>query len=531
MTLSPPTTPGAVASQHDKPSHMPRAAPHHAPTPAPRPAAAATLVLEVSREGDVERIVQPNARGFIVGRDAAADLQLNHPSVSRRHASFSRLSDGLWVVGDLGSTNGTWINQQRVQSSRLSPMDAIQIGVYVLRLIPELDTPQPNSPTDPGHEALRAAASTDTPALDPATPPIATTHDTPAVPATDRTDSASSTVRFIAETAIDQLPRKMVDALNHFKSRVRASGMALSAGNDGPMNVWLYESVCRLAQDLIPGSRRIEVVRFHRAEGSLTSLAQRPAGNTAGAADPALVSDAVLGHRVARSPRPADPPPSDGNRALAYPIHLPNRDEAIALVVSGPMNELSEEAASRLKIIAATYSESLRQAQSLLQVDEYKNYCVVLRKAEQIHQSICPQPLRAQGIDAYLHVNPSESIGGDMADATLVDPTRVIFLIADATGHGFSAALLAVQLHALFRSYPWKSGSADELHNFLRSANDYLQAFSPDQMSFGAIAGCFDSGCGELTLTNCGHHPPVVRVPPMPRPPRSPTCPPTACSA
>ncbi|MEU6060940.1 DUF1707 and FHA domain-containing protein [Streptomyces sp. NPDC047097] len=48
-----------------------------------------------------------------IGRDPSNGLRLSHGSVSRHHAELT-LQDGLWVLRDLGSTNGTTVNGQRV---------------------------------------------------------------------------------------------------------------------------------------------------------------------------------------------------------------------------------------------------------------------------------------------------------------------------------------------------------------------------------------------------------------------------------
>ncbi|MFE7976027.1 FHA domain-containing protein [Streptomyces shenzhenensis] len=48
-----------------------------------------------------------------IGRDPANGLRLNHETVSRVHAELSR-QGGIWVLRDLGSTNGTSVNGRRV---------------------------------------------------------------------------------------------------------------------------------------------------------------------------------------------------------------------------------------------------------------------------------------------------------------------------------------------------------------------------------------------------------------------------------
>ena len=54
---------------------------------------------------------------IIVGRDDAADVIIDNPSVSRRHAEI-RLGDNGWEVEDLGSSNGTFIDNARIEGPR-----------------------------------------------------------------------------------------------------------------------------------------------------------------------------------------------------------------------------------------------------------------------------------------------------------------------------------------------------------------------------------------------------------------------------
>jgi hypothetical protein len=72
----------------------------------------------------------------VVGRSREADIVLQDPNVSRRHAELRR-DEGGWQIVDLGSTNGIKVNGRRVGQQPLNPGDEITIGVTDLTF--ELD--------------------------------------------------------------------------------------------------------------------------------------------------------------------------------------------------------------------------------------------------------------------------------------------------------------------------------------------------------------------------------------------------------
>lgn len=71
-------------------------------------------------------------KAVVIGRSPSCDLPVPSPRVSRRHAWVHR--DGAhFAVSDLGSTNGTFVNEQRVNGARiLKAGDRIRIGDHVV---------------------------------------------------------------------------------------------------------------------------------------------------------------------------------------------------------------------------------------------------------------------------------------------------------------------------------------------------------------------------------------------------------------
>jgi hypothetical protein len=68
-----------------------------------------------------------------VGRSPESDVHLPDPSVSRNHALFD-VQDGALVVHDAGSTNGTYVNEERIDTAVLKPGDVVAFGKALVRV-------------------------------------------------------------------------------------------------------------------------------------------------------------------------------------------------------------------------------------------------------------------------------------------------------------------------------------------------------------------------------------------------------------
>ena len=66
-----------------------------------------------------------------LGRHPDSEIMLDDITVSRRHAEVERTADG-YVVRDAGSLNGTYVNQERVDETRLENSDELQVGKFRL---------------------------------------------------------------------------------------------------------------------------------------------------------------------------------------------------------------------------------------------------------------------------------------------------------------------------------------------------------------------------------------------------------------
>jgi pSer/pThr/pTyr-binding forkhead associated (FHA) protein len=69
----------------------------------------------------------------LVGRKEDCDLNLDHKSVSKLHCIIVK-TDGLLLVRDLGSTNGTRVNGQRIRRAALLPNDQLHVASVKFRI-------------------------------------------------------------------------------------------------------------------------------------------------------------------------------------------------------------------------------------------------------------------------------------------------------------------------------------------------------------------------------------------------------------
>jgi FHA domain len=69
----------------------------------------------------------------VIGRHESCDVVIPHQSLSKRHCVFVK-TDGLLVIRDLATTNGTKVKGQRVRWAALLPDDKVSLGGYKVRV-------------------------------------------------------------------------------------------------------------------------------------------------------------------------------------------------------------------------------------------------------------------------------------------------------------------------------------------------------------------------------------------------------------
>ena len=123
------------------------------------------------------RNVKVEGTEFTIGREAGVDLVLSDGKASRRHAALRVLPDGRATLYDLGSSNGTFVNGRRIQSTLLQGGEQIQIGDTVLVAdgpvvgqataeSPQPAQPAPLQPTPPTEPLIAATPPSPQPVVE-----------------------------------------------------------------------------------------------------------------------------------------------------------------------------------------------------------------------------------------------------------------------------------------------------------------------------------------------------------------------------
>jgi len=135
--------------------------------PAQKASPAASLRPGVSGRSYVLRFISGKYQGgefpivndkpIIVGRSSDLDMVLVEDMVSRKHARITMQTDQIWIE-DLGSTNGTFVNGEKIKRARLKEGDRVLIGTSILKVIAGEGGVRPDS-TEGAKEKLQNVAA------------------------------------------------------------------------------------------------------------------------------------------------------------------------------------------------------------------------------------------------------------------------------------------------------------------------------------------------------------------------------------
>lgn len=425
--------------------------------------------------------LQPGA--YIIGRDAQADLVVNDATVSRRHAQLDIAAKGKIRLTDLSSLNGTLVNDRKITGSvDVKIGDAITFGTVGF-MISSSETAPPK----------------------------------PEVAVTDGVESHTSMSSLPIDEALQPLALKDYSNPRIFKAISDLAKMLIlpqSADEMFSESLALLQEIVHAERAAVflarEGSETLTLVTYRLSDQKSSdsfTISRSIVGEVLDKKNAVLFSDLIADERFAKQESIVV---SGIRSAMAVP--LINEQKVLGILytdTADPWQRFDEES---LKI-TATFGNILAAKiinQGLLKERQEKEALESeLRIASQIQEELMPKVLPVvPGYAFHAFQMQCKMVGGDLYDAALLQDGRVLILLADVSGKGMGAALLASNILSAFRML--RGNSDFDVAEATTRVNAQLHGSSRSGDFATVFLAVLDANNHTLTYVNAGHNSPLL---------------------
>lgn len=420
----------------------------------------------------------------LIGRSTKADVRLERESISRFHAELVRDPFGRWIIRDLGSRSGVKLRGGMVKQSVLRYGEQFELGKYELKLWnlrPMAVKPQkpmhaaPVAENETSHASVSSLADVEPPKID-------TLH-------------LTTLTEFGQRLAEVEDPNERLRMLARFIVRKDFHGlcaMALRLDKRHPTDP--PQALCE-PQSAISWDNKGNYVSRSLLRAVRTTRSPVLANNVATYQDPGVVEMSIA--------------PETGGRLAA--IACPLADEENTLDVLYVVLQPEYGTPEWLAIIALA-STQYQQAESIwVARQEAQHNARIeadLASARKIQERLVPRKMQIEGVDFAITFQPCEWVGGDYVDVVRMNDGRVFMGLADVSGHGLPASLIALSLHSMVHAYLRYNS---DLIALMTGLNEHLCEYLEEGAFVTMAAIMLDPRTGELQCVNAGH-PPVAII-------------------
>ncbi|HWX25013.1 MAG TPA: SpoIIE family protein phosphatase, partial [Vicinamibacteria bacterium] len=418
---------------------------------------------------------------FTIGRSRQSDVCLQDQWLSRHHAEVLK-EQGGYYLRDLGSKNGTLLNEALVQEPKLLRNgDLIRLGDHVLVFSED------RAPDDePEPEGTRVFSAREFSGVD--TKPAADPEEI--VRQARLLEILSKAVKTLLEhSPLPELFERILDLLFDAVPAERAAILILEGDPPEPV---VKASRSRRGPPLVRMSR---------------SIARKVLNDKVSMILPNLMEDAAFKEQESIV--------SSGIRsAICAPLWFTmgtgeTSDEVIGLVYldslqrSHSFTEDDVRILTPLANVAAAKIENVRLMEESLEKRQLEQD---MRMAAQIQRGLLPdRPPAFPGYGLAASNTPCRAVGGDYYDFDL-QGDELLLALGDVSGKGTSAALLMTVLRAAVRAH-WDESSVAEA---MSRVNRTVCQNTPDNKYVTFFLGRLDPGSGRMRYVNAGHNPPLL---------------------
>ena len=421
----------------------------------------------------------------VLGRHPECTVQLDSNMVSRRHACVVRDGD-RWIVEDLGSGNGTFVNGQRIQTrTPLTHNDRIKLGPVLLRF----ESGLPSDRDDARFELSITADPDDISAI------------------TSTVDSSSGygmlDVRPEAKLkGIIEITRSLTGTLELRTLHARILDTLFGIFPHADRGCILLKNP--ESGEMIPSAQK------HRRpdEDATVRLSRTVLDKVLRDKQGILSADAAHDRRFLNSESIAN---LTIRSMMCVPL-LARDGEPLGLIsldTQNPTRQFSSEDLDLLLAVAGQAALAYENARLLELHLEKVQQDRELAIARRVQEALLPAELpQVPGWQFFASYHAAEAVGGDYYDAMLLGGDRICLAFGDVAGKGVPGALIMSRL-------------ASCVQNVMAFVQDVGQAVAAinRHMCFNAAEGRFvtfvlavvDLKSGDMTMVNAGHLPPLIR--------------------
>ena len=411
-----------------------------------------------------------------IGRSSRNSIQIADATVSKEHAEIVHQADGWWIR-DLGSRNGTRVNQQEApQPTRLQESDLLEIGSVILRVLGEAQEELTQWSPSPGISSSLRLNARDI------------------LGRSGSTASSPGLVHVLAEAGrVLVLPRPLHETC---------------------------EDVLKFVEKAIPASRLILLLR-EKPGAEPVQMAGRFRGGSA--RQPLAISRAILDTvlndctSVITADAAMDPRFAARESIIALAVHsamaVPLFDnERVLGVLYADTSDFTvtygQEQLEILTLLGNMAAVKITNARLLETEQASQRMAQELATATRIQQNLLPDaPENLPGWECTARLVTCFEVGGDLYDFHLRPDGRLLFVVGDVSGKGMGAALL---MSSVLSSARVLYDAEPEVGAMVRRLNSAVHRAVDSGHFVTLFLGELDLQSGRLTYVNAGHNAPLV---------------------
>jgi serine phosphatase RsbU (regulator of sigma subunit) len=438
----------------------------------------------ISRFGDPPYRWPIHPGKYILGRDPECDLIIEHKTVSRKHAEIEVVDKDTIRITDLKSHNGTIVNGQRiVKSTRLNPNDSIVLGKVELRLTEGLSSDCPKSP----------------------------------IGFTDFSTETAQATRLPVDQALDLPSARVIEQPGILASFSEMGKMLILPGPEKEM----FGRSLEMLGEVIAGDRfaiflveedtgefRLANCRVTGKESSeLFGISRTILNDLLHNRNAILISDTLADSKYAEQQSIVQ---AKIQSAIAVPLF--DEDKILGLLYADTRDPLRHYTEVDLRVTTTfgnILAAKIANCQLLKERQEKEVLESELETASQIQMELLPDEFpMIHGYSFHAFQVQCRSVGGDLYDTCKLKDGRFLILMADVSGKGMGAALLASNILASFRIL-YDIPDFDIL-DAVRRVSAQLLSFSRPGDFATLFIGILQPDKHHVQYVNAGHDPPLL---------------------